>query len=78
MREAEKSCCENVFAIVDVSYSNTDLIEWRAVEDFYTDMDIETKCYAENLAHFNQSNSGVPAVTIRMHPSAIPDTRNYK
>jgi hypothetical protein len=79
MRSAERSCCDDVFAIVEIT--STDLAISRTMTDGIRSISADygdCSHIREDYKNGNISVTGVPMVTIRMHPSAVADTRNYK
>ena len=79
MRSAERSCCDDVFAIVEIK--SFDLLISRTVTDGIRSISADySDCLhvREDYENRNVSVTDVPMVTIRMHPSAVADTRNFK
>lgn len=66
---ASENCCDNIFALVDFSFPDT-------LNDTFSDFDIENglgdNCWTK------LPSMAKPDVTVRIHPSSIPDTRDIK
>lgn len=87
LTEAMEDCCDNVWAVVDLaSYIPTG-------KTFYNDI-LKSLNYTDDgnldgsgntilsqplpAESRNNASNTIPAVTIRMHPASIPDTRNFE
>ena len=87
LQEAMVDCCDNVWAVVDLaSYIPTgkslysDILKSLNYTDDGSLDGTDNTIITQPLPAESRKNGSntIPAVTIRMHPASIPDTRNFE
>lgn len=68
-------CCDNLWVIIDIVDNMDTCLD---VRNYYTNSNEHgnTSLPFEHLMQHSNGVSSGPSVTFRMHPSAVPDTRN--
>jgi hypothetical protein len=70
-KQALHHCCHNVWAIIEVQAGDEEVLD--------SDCQLFEPEVQSNTTLLQQALSGVvPEITIRMHPAAVPDTRNFE
>lgn len=79
----DEDCCENVWAVISMENSQTFDVISKEIPFGQSNGKVD----GSYKRHINNGENGTinmeplpikPLVTIRMHPAAIPDTRNFK